>query len=90
MSAALVTYRLDGGKMADVHLGVGGAEPTPRRLAEVEGQLNGQPPSDALFRHAADIAAQVIEPLQDHQTSSDYRCDLVRAVVRRALEMSAR
>jgi len=88
MSAALVTYRLDNGKMTNVRLGVGGAEPTPRRLTPVEDILNGQAPGDALFRHAAEIASQVIEPLQDHQTSFDYRCDLVRAVVRRALEHS--
>jgi len=89
MSAALVTYRLQAGKMTDVHLGVGGAEPTPRRLTQVEEILSGKAPGDTLFKHAAEIASQVIEPLQDHQTSFDYRCDLVRAVVRRALEHSA-
>jgi carbon-monoxide dehydrogenase medium subunit len=41
------------------------------------------------FRAAGEAAAAAIEPLEDHQTSGDYRRDLVRAVVRRALEASA-
>jgi carbon-monoxide dehydrogenase medium subunit len=89
LAAALVTYRLQGGFMTDVHVGVGGAEPCPRRIAKAEAALNGQTPSDAAFRGAAEVAAQTIEPLEDHQTSGDYRRDLVRAVVRRALEHSA-
>jgi aerobic carbon-monoxide dehydrogenase medium subunit len=90
IAAALVSYRLKDGKIAEPRIGVGGAEPTPRRLTQVEQLLDGQTPGDAAFRHVAEIASQVIEPLQDHQTSFDYRCDLVRAVVRRALEMAAR
>ena len=86
MSAALVTYRLDGGKIIDPRVGVGGAEPHPRRIPEAETALNGQAPHDAVFRAAAEAAASAIEAMEDHQTSAEYRRDLVRAVVRRALE----
>ena len=86
MSAALVTYRLDGGRIADAHVGVGGAEPHPRRIAEAEAALNGQAPGDAVFRAAAEAAAEAVEAMEDHQTTAEYRRDLVRAVVRRALE----
>ena len=89
MSAALVTYRLAGGKMTDARVGVGGAEPFPRRIAEAEAVLDGQTPGDDVFRAAAEAAADAVEPMEDHQTSADYRRDLVRAVVRRALEQSA-
>jgi carbon-monoxide dehydrogenase medium subunit len=89
MSAALVTYRVKGGKIADAHVGVGGAEASPRRIAEAEVALNGQLPDDKIFRTAAEAAARAIEPLEDHQTNAEYRRDLVRAVVRRALEQSA-
>lgn len=89
MSAALVTYGLHGGRIADARVGVGGAEPCPRRIAEAEAALNGKAPGDAVFRAAAEAAARAIDPLEDHQTNADYRCDLVRAVVRRALENSA-
>ena len=88
MAAALVSYRLQGGKIMDARVGVGGAEPCPRRIAEAEAALNGKTPSDAIFRAAAKAAANAVEPLEDHQTTGEYRRDLVRAVVRRALEQS--
>jgi len=89
MAASLVTYRLNGGKIADARVGVGGAEPQPRRIPEAESALNGNTPGDAVFRAAAEAAADAIDPLEDIQTSADYRRDLVRAVVRRALEQAA-
>lgn len=89
MAASLVTYRLQGGKMAEVRVGVGGAESFPRRILEAEAALNGKIPGDAAFRAAAENAAKAIDPLEDHQTDAEYRRDLVRAVVRRALEQSA-
>ena len=89
MAASLVTYRLHGGTIADARVGVGGAEPSPRRIVEAEAELNGKMPGDAPFRRAAEAAAKAIDPLEDHQTNADYRRDLVRAVVRRALEQSA-
>jgi carbon-monoxide dehydrogenase medium subunit len=89
MAASLVTYRLQGGKITDARVGLGGAEATPRRIAEAEAAINGKTPGDAAFRAAAEAAAKAIDPLEDHQTNADYRRDLVRAVVRRALENSA-
>jgi carbon-monoxide dehydrogenase medium subunit len=88
MAASLVTYRLQGGKIADACVGLGGAEPSPRRIPEAEAALNGQAPGDKIFRTAAAAAAAAIDPLEDHQTTAEYRRDLVRAVVRRALEGS--
>jgi carbon-monoxide dehydrogenase medium subunit len=86
MSASLVTYRLRDGRIADARIGVGGAEPSPRRIPEAEAAIEGQTPGDEAFRAAAEAAAKAIDAMEDHQTSADYRRDLVRAVVRRALE----
>ena len=88
LASALVTYRLQGGRIAEARLGVGGAEACPRRIPEAEAALNGQTPGEVVFRTAAVAAANAIEALEDHQTSAEYRRDLVRAVVRRALEHS--
>ena len=88
LASALVTYRLQGGKIAEGRVGVGGAEASPRRIEAAEAALNGQSPGDKIFRAAAEAAAAAIEPLEDHQTSAEYRRDLVRAVVRKALEHS--
>jgi carbon-monoxide dehydrogenase medium subunit len=88
LAAALAVYRLDGGKMKDVRIGLGGVEDRPRRIAEAEQALQGQPPGDAVFRAAAEAAARAVDPLEDNQTSAEYRRDLTRAVVRRALEQA--
>ena len=68
------------------------ASAAPKRVraafAEAEAALNGKAPGDDAFRAAAEAAAAAIDPLEDHQTNADYRRDLVRAVVRRALEYS--
>jgi aerobic carbon-monoxide dehydrogenase medium subunit len=90
MAASLVTYRLQGGKIAEPRVGVGGAEARPRRIAQAEAALDGRTPDDAVFRAGAEAAATAIGPLEDHQTNADYRRDLVRAVVRRALEHASR
>ncbi|HEY0224371.1 MAG TPA: FAD binding domain-containing protein [Pseudolabrys sp.] len=89
LASALVTYRLQDGRIADARVGVGGAEASPRRLAEAEAALNGQSPGEVVFRTAAVAAANAVDALEDHQTTGEYRRDLVRAVVRRALEDSA-
>jgi carbon-monoxide dehydrogenase medium subunit len=90
MAAALATYSLDNGKIADARVGLGGAEASPRRIAEAEKILAGQAPHDKVVRAAAEAAATAIDPLEDHQTTGEYRRDLVRAVVRRALEACAK
>jgi carbon-monoxide dehydrogenase medium subunit len=90
MSAALVTYRLDNGKIVNARVGVGGAEPFPRRIAEAEATLNDKGPRDAVFRATAEAAADAIDAMEDHLTTAEYRRDLVRAVVRRALEHASR
>ena len=73
MSAALVAYRLKDGKIAEPRVGVGGAESHPRRIAEAEQALTGQAPGEKAFRAAADAAGAAIDPLEDLQTSADYR-----------------
>ncbi|MDB5765144.1 MAG: hypothetical protein JWQ21_4139 [Herminiimonas sp.] len=88
LGMSLVTFRLRDGVIADPRIGIGGAEDNPRRLEEAEAELAGKVPSDAVFRAAADAAAASINPLEDAQTTAEYRRDLVRAVVRRALEQA--
>ena len=89
MAAALVTYRVVDGVITDAHVGIGGAEDRPRRIAEAESVLNGRAPSAEVFAGAADAAADAVDPLEDIQTTAEYRRDLVRAVTRRALDRAA-
>jgi aerobic carbon-monoxide dehydrogenase medium subunit len=86
LAMALATFRLENGVIVEPRLGLGGVEVSPRRIPEAEALLAGKPPEIAVFREAAEAAADVVDPLEDIQASSEYRRDLVRAVARRALE----
>jgi aerobic carbon-monoxide dehydrogenase medium subunit len=86
IAMALATFRLEQGVMMEPRLGLGGVEDRPRRSAAAEAMLAGRAPETAVFRQAADAAAAAVEPLEDLQSSADYRRDLVRVVARRALE----
>src|ERR1700722_11781620 len=89
MAAALGTYRVEGGKIIDPRLAIGGAEVNPRRIAEAERALDGAAPGDEAFRAAAEAATAAIDAMEDMTTSAEFRRDLVLAVTRRALERAA-
>jgi carbon-monoxide dehydrogenase medium subunit len=89
IAMALVTYRLEGDRIADPRVAVGGAEPHARRIGEAEQALAGQAPGREAFVAAAERAAAAVDPMEDINNSAEYRRDLVRAMVRRALEQAA-
>ena len=82
------TYAIENGKIVAPHIGVGGAEPQPRRMDAAEQALAGRAPGADAFAAAAAAAAAAVDPMEDHQTSADYRRDLVGTVTRRALEQA--
>lgn len=86
LGLALAVVRVEGGTVAEARIGVGGAEPFPRRIAEAERAIIGQPLDKAACARAADAAAKAVDPMSDLQADPEYRRDLVRAMVRRALE----
>ena len=86
IAMAVTLYRLEGGKITDPRIALGGAEPNARRMAAAEQALAGRPPERDVFLAAADAAATAADPMEDAITSADYRRDLVRTVTRRALE----
>jgi carbon-monoxide dehydrogenase medium subunit len=88
MAMAVTLYRLDGGKIAQPRIAIGGAEERPRRMASAEAALAGRVPAEEAFTAAADAAAEAVDPLEDIMTSAEYRRDLVRACTRRALDQS--
>ncbi len=85
IAMVLATWRLEDGVMIEPRLGVGGAEDRARRIPEAEQALEGHPPGTEAFRTAAAAAAAVV-PMSDHNTSADYRRDLVGTLTFRALE----
>jgi carbon-monoxide dehydrogenase medium subunit len=88
MAMALATYRIADGRIAEARLGIGGAESRPRRIAEAERLLEGRVPDSTCFAAAATAAARAITPIADPAIDADYRRDLVRSLVHRALEQA--
>jgi carbon-monoxide dehydrogenase medium subunit len=88
IAMALVTFRLQNGVIAEPRIGVGGAEPCPRRIAQAEAALAGRAPDAEAFKAAAAAASAAVDAMEDATTSVDYRRDLVGTVTRRALEQA--
>lgn len=86
IAMALVTYRLDNGKISEPRMAIGGAEAHARRLPDVEDLLRGKAPSADVFATAAEIAAAAVDPMEDINNTATYRRGLVRALTQRALE----
>jgi carbon-monoxide dehydrogenase medium subunit len=89
IGAALVTYRLENGKIVDAHVGIGGIEGTPRRAPETEALLNGKAPGESVFEAAGRALSGAVDPIEDPQTSASYRRELAATVVVRALKRAA-
>jgi carbon-monoxide dehydrogenase medium subunit len=65
-------------------IGVGGVESRPRRIPEAEAAL-----TSGSIDEAADVAARAVDPMSDPHYSAAYRRELVRTVVRRALQQAS-
>ena len=86
---AVVAYQVKDGKIAAPRIAVGGAEASPRRIAEAEAALAGEAADAAAFQAAGEAAAKAVDPLEDASIPQNYRRDLVRTMVVRALSEAA-
>jgi carbon-monoxide dehydrogenase medium subunit len=87
MCAALL--RFEDGHIAEARIGLGGATDRPSRIAVAEALLTGTDGGPGIVREAGNIAAETIDPLEDIHASAEYRRDLVRAMVGRALDQAS-
>jgi carbon-monoxide dehydrogenase medium subunit len=81
-----VWYRTAAGRIAEARVAVSAATERPVRVPNAESVLTGAYADESTFRHAADAAADSIEPLADLRGSAPYKREMVRVHVRRALE----
>jgi len=86
VAMAVATYRLKGGIMSDMRIGIGGAEAAPRRILEAERTLIGRPPNLGTFQAAGHAAMKAVDPLDDDNVSADFRLGIMRTMIVRALE----
>ncbi|WP_158969480.1 FAD binding domain-containing protein [Chachezhania sediminis] len=85
LGMALVAIEVQGDTITAARVGLGGIEDAPRRIAEAEAELIGQPATPDTFAKAADAAMAVVEAMGDATTPPEYRRDLAGTVIRRAL-----
>ena len=83
--AVAVTQRADNGTWDDVRIALGAVAPTPTRVKEAERLLAGTKPDDIAITRAAEIARDAASPIYDVRASTEYRREMVFALVRRAL-----
>ena len=86
LGMALAVLRLDGARIAEARIGVGGAGDRPLRISEAEQALEGTVPGPEALAEAGAIAAARVDPFEDLHATAAYRRDLVRVMTRRALE----
>jgi carbon-monoxide dehydrogenase medium subunit len=73
----------------DVRIGLGAVAPTPIRAIRAEQHLNGKHVQEKIIIHAAKIAAEEANPLDDHRASAEYRRMMVEVLVKRAIKEMA-
>ena len=90
LAMGVAALRMEGGVVAEARLGLGGVGSTPIMATDAAAALVGRVPDEAAFALAAAEAATCFEPTVDINASPEYRRDLVRAVVKRALRDACR
>lgn len=84
-AAVACTLRVVDGALADVRVAAAGVDDAALRLTSLEAALTGQAPAAGLFQDAAGEAAAGLDPPASAAVTSEYKRDLVRALVPRVL-----
>lgn len=88
-SAALgVALWMNGDEIEEARIGMCSVGSTTLRAREAEEVLQGQSPDGELYRRAAERAAQECDPPDDARGTPEYKRDLVRVLLVRALEQA--
>ncbi|NLD20463.1 MAG: xanthine dehydrogenase family protein subunit M [Clostridiales bacterium] len=76
---------MESGICKNVVIALGAVAPTPLRVEAAERIMEGNIVTEKLIAEAADVAADVVKPIDDKRSSGDYRKKLVKVLVKRAL-----
>jgi carbon-monoxide dehydrogenase medium subunit len=82
---ATAAVRVEDGVVREARVSLGGVSEVPFRSTAAERTLTDQPLTEELLVAAADAAALEVDPPSDTHGDSEYRRDLVRALLPRAL-----
>lgn len=80
-----VWIRMDGDRIADCRLALGGVATTPIRSVKAEKVLIGEKITDELLEKAGTAASESCSPITDVRASAEYRKDMIRVFTKRAI-----
>jgi aerobic carbon-monoxide dehydrogenase medium subunit len=83
--AAAVAVDVDGDRLADPRIVIGGVDEVPVRVEEAERALDGATAGPDAFAAAGRAAAAAVDPASDIHGSAEYRKELTGVLVRRGL-----
>jgi len=89
-SAAVQLTMLDRDSCQDARVQLGCVGLTPVRATEAEAELRGKVLSPRAIQSAADAAMAAADPQPDMRGSVEYKCVLVGALLKRAIEIAIR
>jgi carbon-monoxide dehydrogenase medium subunit len=81
--------RMDGRKVADCRIALGGVATTPMRAPAAERELKGREISAEILEKAGAAAAGECRPISDVRASAEYRADMIRVFTKRAVAKAA-
>lgn len=89
ISAVAVQLTMRGDTIADIRIALTNVSPTPMRALEAEQILRGQTLADEALEAAGRAAAAACDPSADLRGSVEYKRDLTRVLVKRAVRKAA-
>ena len=72
-------------RFRDVRIALGSVAPTPIRAIEAEGFLEDKATSSSVIDKAAVLACNGIAPITDDRSTAQYRMEITRVIVKRAI-----
>lgn len=86
--AALVTPDRKKGSAKEVKVALGAVTSRPVRVSRVEEALKGKELTDEAIHEASQMASEGLEPISDIRGSSEYRKEVAKVLVERALKQA--
>lgn len=90
LAGVALYFDLDGaGNAENTRIGVIGVGDRPQRLMAAEDVINGEIVNDTIIKAAAEVAANAVDPMDDHHAPAAYRRALIKTLVERSLRQAA-
>lgn len=88
ISAAAVQVTLSGQVCNRIRIGLTNVSAVPMRATQAETRLTGQPLTDSAIEEAAELCASACDPSADLRGSEEYKRDVTRVLVGRAIRLA--